>query len=91
MYLLLQKVTSPRFTILNGLRPGQSVKYNDLCVLDTATMTWQARAVRGRGRLAEGRARAGGWWVPDSPYGACLCPAGLSVRPRLGLCSLSPP
>jgi hypothetical protein len=34
---------------------------------------------------------AGGWWVPDSPYGACLCPAGLSVRPRLGLCSLSPP
>ena len=47
MYLLLQKVTSPRFTILNGLRPGQSVKYNDLCVLDTATMTWQARAVSG--------------------------------------------
>jgi hypothetical protein len=34
---------------------------------------------------------AGGWWVPDSPYGACLCPAGLSVRQRLGLCSLSPP
>ena len=33
---------------------------------------------------------AGGWWVPDSPYGACLCLAGLSVRLVLLVSSLVP-
>ena len=83
-YLLLQKVTSPRFTILNGgFRPGQ---VHSEAVLDRQAQAADLRVRRGRVAAAEVRPRVtAASLVP--PHGDPYRPLEVTrcVRRHLGL------